>query len=593
MNDHLAPPLLSACAGRRYRWSLLQVIAIAGLMFFTNLGAAQLWDRDEPRNAGCALEMLDRGDYVVPIFNDELRGQKPVLLYWLMMSAYQVFGVNEFSARFWSALLAVGTVVTTFSIARRLFDDKIAWLSGIILASNLMFTVAARAATPDSLLIFLSTLTIALYIWGSNHREPHRFVLSFDALDWHRLLAMGISMGLAMLAKGPIGFLMPMAIMGMHLLITRGERGGHRNALFSAASTVHPIHFFKTALAMHPFLLLAIGLLVASPWYYLVGLRTEGDFINQFFLREHLGRSTTAFENHSGGVWYYPLSILVGFFPWSLFWLPVAIIIYRYQRTGGQATDAVTLMLCWVGVQVGIFSIAQTKLPSYVTPCYPALSILTAVGLEAWRQQTVTIADAWIKAALIIGAAVGLLMAVAIAVASRLYVPEIFWLPIVGVVVGGGCILALRKLTIGDRGAAIHCFAAGAVCFSWILFGLGTGWLSSAQNNRLILDRVADLPENVAVASYQCLESSWPFYSGRTVYETSANAQARSLRRQKNWKRKPITSPESFANQHRQCVFITSEEFADELLGRLPPGFAVQQTADYLFKGKDLVLIGK
>ena len=79
-------------------------------VLFTNLGSAYLWDRDEPRNAGCAVEMHQRGDWVTPIFNDQMRHQKPAFVYWLMMSAYSVFGVSEFAARFWSATLALGAV---------------------------------------------------------------------------------------------------------------------------------------------------------------------------------------------------------------------------------------------------------------------------------------------------------------------------------------------------------------------------------------------------------------------------------------------------------------------------------------------------
>jgi len=401
---------------------------------------------------------------------------------------------------------------------------------------------------------------------------------------------MGISMGLALLAKGPIGFLMPMAIMGMHLLIVRRDRGPRRNGL---VSVVHPVHFIKTAISMQPLLLLAIALLIALPWYVLVELRTEGDFLNLFFFKEHLGRSTTAFENHSGGIWYYPLSNLIGFFPWSLFWLPAAIILYRHQKTSRVGNDAVTLMLCWVGVQVAIFSIIQTKLPSYVTPCYPALAILMAVGLEAWAQKQIVISGAWFKATLLIGAVVGFLMAVVIAASTIGYVPQIFWLPVVGAAVACGCVAGLWRLTMDDLPGAVLSFVIGAVCFSWILFGYGSGSLSTAQNNRLILDRIANLPPEVAVASYECLEPSWPFYSGRTVYETFGNAKAISLHRKKNWKRKPVTSPESFANQHQRCVFITTDGFSDELLSRLPDGFFVQQKADYLFKNKQLVLIGR
>ena len=98
----------------------LFVISVAAVTFFTQLGASKLWDRDEPRNARCAWEMLDRGDWVVPTFNDELRTHKPILLYWLTMASYSVFGVSEFAARFASAALAVavGSLTTNEMVNR-------------------------------------------------------------------------------------------------------------------------------------------------------------------------------------------------------------------------------------------------------------------------------------------------------------------------------------------------------------------------------------------------------------------------------------------------------------------------------------------
>ena len=149
----------------------LIISTIAGSIFFTNLGSAKLWDQDEPRNAGCAKEMLERGDWVVPIFNNQLRAQKPVLLYWLMMGAYSVLGVSEFSARFWSAALGLGTVLATYLIGRRLFNPTVGLLSAIVLASCTMFAVAARAATPDSLLIFCSTVALLIYVQGTFSRD--------------------------------------------------------------------------------------------------------------------------------------------------------------------------------------------------------------------------------------------------------------------------------------------------------------------------------------------------------------------------------------------------------------------------------------
>ena len=70
------------------------VAAVSVVLLFTNLGRARLWDRDEPRNAGCAAEMMQRSDWVVPWFNDELRSHKPVLLYWLIPSLLEAIGAE-------------------------------------------------------------------------------------------------------------------------------------------------------------------------------------------------------------------------------------------------------------------------------------------------------------------------------------------------------------------------------------------------------------------------------------------------------------------------------------------------------------------
>ena len=82
------------------------VLAVAGSVLLTGLGSTHLWDRDEPRNAGCASgDAGTRRAGSFQYFNGELRAHKPILLYWLMMSAYTLLGVSEFSARIWSAVL--------------------------------------------------------------------------------------------------------------------------------------------------------------------------------------------------------------------------------------------------------------------------------------------------------------------------------------------------------------------------------------------------------------------------------------------------------------------------------------------------------
>ena len=142
----------------------LFLAAIAALVFFVNLGGSHLWDVDEAIFSQTAAEMYQRGDYVVPYFNGELFPDKPALTYWLMISAYRLFGVGEFAARFWSAILSVGSVLLTYQIGCRLFSPAVGLWAGLILATNISFDIIARAATPDAALIFFTTLAISLFI---------------------------------------------------------------------------------------------------------------------------------------------------------------------------------------------------------------------------------------------------------------------------------------------------------------------------------------------------------------------------------------------------------------------------------------------
>ena len=84
--------------------TLMLVLAMAAVLFFVGLGATGLTDRDEGRNAEAGREMYETGDYISPTFNYEPRFAKPVFVYWLMSLSYHAFGVNEFAARFPSAL---------------------------------------------------------------------------------------------------------------------------------------------------------------------------------------------------------------------------------------------------------------------------------------------------------------------------------------------------------------------------------------------------------------------------------------------------------------------------------------------------------
>ncbi|MCL4205138.1 MAG: glycosyltransferase family 39 protein [Pirellulaceae bacterium] len=495
------------------------IVLVALVVLFTNLGGTRLWDRDEPRNAGCAAEMLERGDWVVPVFNAELRGHKPVLLYWLMMSAYAVFGVDEFAARFWSAVLAVGTALATYQIGRKLFDPMVGLWAAVILTTSLMFDVAGRAATPDSVLIFFSTLALMIYVLAGFDARQGYFPRS-----WAAVAALYGTMGLAVLAKGPVGLVLPTAVIGMFLLIMRLPQ----LQLIPAAAPwwkrpigllrpFAPRHFLATCWFMRPITAVLAAGAVALPWYIWVGMRTDGEFLRAFFLEHNLGRAQTAMEGHGGSILFYPAAILIGFFPWSVFMGPTWIEAIVRMKRRSASFPGIVFAMCWIGVYVGLFSLAQTKLPSYVTPCYPALALLTGLFLHRWTTGDSVVSPVWIRLSYATLGVVGLGIAVALPVASHFFLPGEGWLGVIGAIPLLGAVGGLWLIYRQRRQAAALAFTATATVFVTTLFGLVLVRVDRHQQNHLLLDAIAQRSLSPTVASYRTLEPTWVFYGGRPI----------------------------------------------------------------------------
>ena len=118
----------------------LWIVAAAGVIFFTNLGGPALFDMDEAPYTTCAREMHDRGNWVVPWFNGQMFPEKPPLMFWTMMGGFEVFGVNEWVARFFSAVMGVGTALAAFHLGRILFSARVGLWAGLITASTIIFT---------------------------------------------------------------------------------------------------------------------------------------------------------------------------------------------------------------------------------------------------------------------------------------------------------------------------------------------------------------------------------------------------------------------------------------------------------------------
>lgn len=329
-------------------WIQLGVLALGCfLAFWLNLGGYPLFDVDEPRYAQAAYEMLERGDWITPYFNGVVRFDKPVFFYWLIALAYKWFGVSEFAARSVSALSATLMVMTVYGLGSKVAGLRYGFLSALVLLSSVMMIGIGRMSITDMNLALWMTLTTAsLYLVAHYHR------------GWW--LAAGILAGIGILTKGPVAIVLPGAVLVLYSLLT----GRFKRSFLT------------------PWFLLAvmIALVLPMPWYF-AAYDANGQVFLDAVYHHNVSRFSGAVNYHIKPFWYYIPVVLVGFLPW-VFFLPAAVRTAwrwgKFQFTLRQPSPLVSMLIysaVWAVTVFLFFTVAKTKLLTYVLPMFPALAL--------------------------------------------------------------------------------------------------------------------------------------------------------------------------------------------------------------------------
>ncbi|MGE3803407.1 MAG: ArnT family glycosyltransferase [Gemmataceae bacterium] len=580
---------------KRVAWHLALIVAVAAFALFPHLGSTRLWDRDEPRNAGCAREMLERGDWVVPTFNHELRVLKPVLAYWCTMTAYQLFGVNEWSARLWSALFALGSSILTYYLGHRLFNEKVGLWAALILSTSLLWDTTGHLVTVDAHLMFFSTLALCFYVYGvfpagTGNNEPTRDFPTGAMFVW-----LYIAVGLAILTKGLVGLVPPLAVIGMFLLIWRlpaqAAPSTWKDYGLSLLRPFAPLHVLKTCWTMRLVSGAVIALALAAPWYVLVGMQTDGEFLRGFFLEHHFGRAVTSMEGHGGPfLLYYLGPIVVGFFPWSVF-LPAALAcaaVALKRRANWSA--GYLLCLCWVGVYLFIFSVPRTKLPSYIAPCYPALALLAGCFLERWIAG-LEASSLWPRRSLRLLGAAGVVLLVAAVVAAMLFMPGKEWLGVVGLIPLAGAAVAWWLMKKDLLPQAASALVIMALAFNTAFFGLGLVALSGEQRQEVLFSAMKENCPEPKVGWFGCLEPTWVFYLGRPIYPLVVVRDGMEQPESTPWNHTPQDAADWFCAGPDRFI-ITNNKDWPWLKAALPADATVLAECDWFLRRKTLLVVG-
>lgn len=302
-------------------------------------------DLDEGFYGAIAAEMNRAHEWLIPLYNGHPWFEKPILIYWLAKPAILAFGL-DWGPRLPSVLCSIGTLVLVYFFVKKRQGEGTGLTSVLVLATTLFFAAIGRYLLCDPLLVF-SLTGCFLAFWESLHSDPrYRYLSAFF-------------LGLSVLAKGPVGCVLFVPLAGWVFYREKPLRSAFKRAWLGS--------------------IILFALVVAS-WYLPAFLKEGHTFVQGFLIDQNLNRFGGGDAAHKvtgiAGLVYYPLVLLIGACPWSIYALrgwP------KVKETEGEQSSLKRFLAAWLLIVITFFTISGSKLPTYALPAFPPLAILAAL----------------------------------------------------------------------------------------------------------------------------------------------------------------------------------------------------------------------
>ncbi len=322
---------------------VLLLVMLSYFCFMFGNSLVSLTIPDEVFYAQTAKEMLKNHSWMTPYIFGQPQFEKPVLLYWLLKTAFLIFGLTSFAARFFPALFGMIGVLATYFIGLWGFkNQKKAFISAGVLMTSGLYVGLARTVFTDLVFSVFILLSLLSFYWG----------YSFRSRKAPGILLFFVFAGLAVLTKGPLGLAIPLLTAIAFLLIKKD---------------------IKFLLGRYLFWGLLIFSFISLPWYILMFKLYGNAFIHEFFYNDHIRRIIQA-EHIGNDTWYfYPMSMIGCIFPWSFFLAAALFSLPRYLKQKDNSFHV--FLACLIAVVFVIFQSAHSKLVSYIFPLFPALAL--------------------------------------------------------------------------------------------------------------------------------------------------------------------------------------------------------------------------
>lgn len=466
----------------------LWLLAVVAVVWFALLGHRDLRDPDEGRYAEIAREMVATGDWLTPRLNGFKYFEKPPLQYWATAALFSVFGESNLTARLWIASIGFLGGLWIWFVGWRLFGAYAGVNAFLVLTSSFMYVANAHFITLDmTLTVFMSVAVGALAI-AQSKRGHAALVRRWMLLGWAAL-------GLAVLAKGPIGLVLPGAAVSLYVMWQRDW------------SLLRHLHLGAG---------LATFLAVVAPWFIAVSIANP-EFPSFFFIHEHLQRYSTDVHRRDAPFYYFVPVLLVGGLPWlAAVTREITRPHFDWWPKGGQGFEPERFLWIYAAFIVLFFSFSHSKLPPYILPAFPALALLVGrrlVGRTSFRAESITLG---IMAVALFLAAMGL----------SFMPPDLSRAPaeLVGALapwlVGGGAVVLGGAFAVARLRQPVLTLVIVSVCSLVMLQMVAVGFraIEQQRSNRQLADVIGSIQDaQTEVFSVGLFEPSLAFYLGRTV----------------------------------------------------------------------------
>jgi 4-amino-4-deoxy-L-arabinose transferase-like glycosyltransferase len=469
----------------REQWIYRVLAALLALLWLATLTARPLFNPDEGRYAEIPREMLSDGDWVIPHLNGLAYIEKPPLQYWATALSYRLLGPSEFAARLYPALTAMATLLLMGTVARRLWGAAGAWRAAAVLSGMLMFVTLGQLLTLDMSLTFYMTLSLAAFLLAQTAARPRHWML----LAW-------AATGFGVLTKGLIAAAVPAAVLILYGMYARDFAPWRRLYITWG---------------------LPLFLAITVPWHWLAARRLE-DFLEFFFVHEHVARYLTPSADRREPWWFFGGVFLAGSLPWTVSALRVLGGGWRRGAShAGSEFQPVVFLWIWV-IFIGVFfSLSDSKLMPYILPVMPALALLiAALPVQQLRRDFLFTAGLTVVA----GAALGLASlnwSRIIASSDR----SAYFLPLAKplgqiallLIVSGAFVLVQRVRDVSR--AAV--FLGVGWCVAWLLLIRAAAWVAPVYSGVALAAALSGSDRGAPLYSVGTYDHSLTFYLRRTV----------------------------------------------------------------------------